>query len=264
VSTIISWTDETWNPTTGCSRISEGCRHCYAERLSLKFGWSKKPWTAANSKLNVIEHHNRLAKVKTFKPGSRVFVNSMSDLFHAEVSDAFIQQVFDAMASRPDVVFQVLTKRPERAAEWPGPWPANVWMGTSVEDQRVAHRVETLARSGAAVKFLSVEPMIGALEANFGLVDWVIVGGESGPGFRTMDHAWARGVRDQCLASGTAFFFKQSSAFATERGVALDHGDGTFWVWHQFPGDLREPYQVPRQMDARALAVWCQANGVSI
>lgn len=256
MGTTISWTDETWNPTTGCSRISEGCRHCYAERMSLRFGWSKKPWTAANAPVNVIEHESRLDKPRKFKPGTRVFVNSMSDLFHAEVSDEFIAKVFEVMNDLPLITFQVLTKRPERAAAWRGPWSPNIWMGTSVEDQRVAHRIDTLRTCGAVVKFLSVEPFIAPLDAHFSGIDWVIVGGESGQGFRPMDHAWARAVRDRCQGSGTAFFFKQSAAFVTEKGVALEEEDGQYWIWHQMPGDLSEPYQVPHQLDAKQLHTW--------
>jgi len=253
MATIISWTNETWNPTTGCSRISEGCRNCYAERLSLKFGWSKQPWTKANASLNVIEHESRLDKVKKFKSGTKVFVNSMSDLFHDEVSDSFILRVFEAMNSRPDVIFQVLTKRPERVRNWTGPWSDNIWMGTSVEDQRVATRIDCIRECGAKVKFLSVEPLIGPLSANYDGIDWVIVGGESGPGHRPMPHEWARTVRDQCQIAGTAFFFKQSAAHTTERGVALEHEDNTFWIWHQMPDNKITPYQVPTQLSAKQL-----------
>src|SRR3990167_7129414 len=132
MSTIISWTNETWNPTTGCSRVSEGCRSCYAERLSLKFGWSKTPWTARNAAQNVKVHPDRLSKPYGFKTGSRVFVNSMSDLFHEQIPDSFIAQVFRVMNDLPAITFQVLTKRPERAATWGGPWTPNIWQGTSI------------------------------------------------------------------------------------------------------------------------------------
>jgi len=219
MGTTISWTDETWNPTTGCSRISEGCRHCYAERLSLRFGWSKKPWTASNAKENVIEHPNRLDKPRKFKPGTRVFVNSMSDLFHPEVSDDFIEQVFAVMNELPLVTFQVLTKRPERAAKWNGPWAPNIWMGTSVEDDRVAHRIETLRSCRAIVKFLSVEPLIAPLSTGFEGIDWVIVGGESGQGFRPMDHTWAAGADRRRRSRRTQSLQDRRPATQADRGA---------------------------------------------
>src|SRR5437868_5244527 len=121
MGTVISWTNETWNPTTGCSRVSEGCRHCYAERLSLRYGWSKKPWTANNAAENVVCHPERLRKPYTFKRPSRIFVDSMSDLFHPQVPDDFINQVFDVMVDTPQHIYQILTKRPERAVQWTGP-----------------------------------------------------------------------------------------------------------------------------------------------
>lgn len=262
MGTIISWTDYTWNPVTGCSRISEGCRNCYAERLSLKFGHTKLPWTAANSKANVTVHPERFFKLKTFKSGSRVFVNSMSDLMHKEVPDDFIVKVFEAMNSRIDLVFQILTKRPERLPGLKVNWSDNIWMGTSVEDNRVASRLEPLRECGAAVKFISAEPLINSLDCAFEGIDWVIVGGESGPGYRPMDHAWARTVRDSCIDSGTAFFFKQSAAYTTERGVCLEHDDKTYWVWHQMPGNLSEPIQVPQQMNAKQLAEHFGSNRI--
>jgi len=245
MSTIIAWTNETWNPTTGCSRITDGCRNCYAERLSLKFGWSKKPWTAAHAAENVVLHPERLRKPYSFKKPSKVFVNSMSDLFHEQIPDDYIAQVFAVMADLPQHTFQVLTKRPERAAEWAGPWPANIWMGTSVEDARVAHRIDTLRRCKAQTRFLSCEPLIGPLgPVDLTGIHWIIVGGESGPGFRPMDHAWARDIRDQCVDAGTAFFMKQSAAFRTETGTSLLEEDGSRWNWYQYPGDLCPPVQV--------------------
>jgi protein gp37 len=178
----------------------------------------------------------------------------MSDLLHDSVPDDFIANVFDAMNARPDLVFQILTKRPERLAKLELNWGEHIWMGASVEDNRVEKRVDMIRQCGAAVKFLSVEPLIGQLDSTFDGIDWVIVGGESGPGFRHMEHAWARTVRDNCLKSGTAYFFKQSSGFRTETGVCLEHEDGTFWVWHQMPGKFIDPVPVPLQMNAKQLA----------
>lgn len=242
MATIISWTNETWNPTTGCSRVSEGCRNCYAERLSLRYGWSKKPWAANFAAENMKLHPERLKKPYTVKKPSRIFVNSMSDLFHPLIPDEFIRQVFEVMNTCLQHVFQVLTKRPERAASWPGPWTPNIWQGTSVEDARVAWRIDALRACQAQTRFLSVEPLIAPLSSvDLTGIHWVIVGGESGQGFRPMPHAWAREVKDQCVGQSVAFFFKQSAAFVTERGTSLRHEDGTFWTWQQYPGQLTPP-----------------------
>lgn len=261
MGTIISWTDETWNPTTGCSKVSDGCKNCYAERLSLKFGWSHKKWTAGAAPENVVLHPERLQKPRSFKKPSRVFVNSMSDLFHEQIPDAFIADVFAVMVDTPQHTYQVLTKRPERAATWGGPWPSNIWMGTSVEDIRVLPRIDALRQCQAQTRFLSCEPLIGPLpDMNLAGIHWVIAGGESGPGFRPMDREWPQAIRDQCLEAEVAFFFKQVASFRTEAGVALQHEDGTFWVWRQFPtglaSHLSAPYQIPRQMTAAELGIW--------
>lgn len=238
--TIISWTNETWNPTTGCSRVSDGCRNCYAERLSLKFGWSKYPWTANHASENVICHPDRLRKPYAIKKPSRIFVNSMSDLFHPEIPDEFIARVFAVMNDLPQHTFQILTKRPERAATWFGPWTPNIWMGTSVEDSRVTHRIDALRQCHAITRFLSCEPLIGSLgDVDLSGIHWVIVGGESGPGYRPMHHDWARAIRDQCVRDHVAFFFKQDAAFRTE---TRPHLDGMKWA--QYPGQLTPPEPV--------------------
>jgi protein gp37 len=240
---------QTWNPVTGCSRVSAGCKHCYAEQLSLRFGWSKKPWTARNASVNVQLHPERLRKPYTWKTPSRVFVNSMSDLFHPLVPDDFITQIFAVMSDLPQHTFQILTKRPERAALWAGPWPANIWMGTSVEDHRAAHRIHTLRRCGAAVRFLSIEPLLGPLgPIDLTDIDWVIVGGESGRNYRPMNHDWARAVRDACVEANVAFFFKQDSGPRTEMRPWLDG-----MIWEQYPGDLAPPR--PAEMPTNASAV---------
>lgn len=242
MGTIISWTNETWNPTTGCTKISAGCKNCYAERLSLRFGWSKKPWTHANETENIKLHPNRLSFPAKLKKPSRIFVNSMSDIFHRHIPDDYIAQVFAVMAENPQHVFQVLTKRPERAAQWAGPWTENIWMGTSVEDKRALTRIDHLRGCDARVRFISFEPLIEGLD-EFSLegVHWAIVGGESGPGYRPMDHAWARGIRDVSLRDGAAYFFKQSAAHRTEMGTSLVHEDGSEWLWQQFPGAFTPP-----------------------
>lgn len=243
MGTAISWTTETWNPVTGCSRVSEGCRHCYAERLSLKFGWSQQPWTAQNAKSNVRERDERLSKPYKIKTPSRIFVNSMSDMFHPLVSDDFIGKIFDVMADNPQHTFQILTKRPERLTDWPqSVWRNNIWMGTSIEDQSVLYRVDQLRQSKAHTRFLSAEPLLGPLhDLDLRGIHWVIVGGESGPGYRPMDHAWARSIRDQCVANRTAFFFKQDAAYRTETRCWLVEEDGSRWQWQQYPGNLTSP-----------------------
>lgn len=236
MATLISWTDETWNPTTGCSRVSEGCRHCYAETLSLKYGWSTKPWTAVNAKGNIILHPDRLKKPYSWKGSKRIFVNSMSDLFHDLIPDDFIAQVFRVMNALPQHNFQILTKRAERAAAWLGPWTENIWMGTSVESRHEAHRIESLRSCKARILFISYEPALAPLgEVDLSGYHWLIVGGESGPGYRKMSMAWAREARDLCKKYGLAFYFKQDSGPKTETRPWLIESDGTQIVCQEYP-----------------------------
>jgi protein gp37 len=250
MATAISWTDETWNPTSGCSHVSEGCRFCYAERISLKFGWSKKPWTAPNAEENVVLHPERLRKPYSWKTPSRVFVNSMSDLFHPQIPDSFIADVFKVMVDTPQHTYQILTKRPERAAEWGGPWPKNIWQGTSVEDAKAMPRIDHLRRCGAQTRFLSCEPLLGPLDGiNLDGIHWVIVGGESGfhmqpQSPRWMKMAWARSIRDACVDQGTAYFFKQDAGMKTELRPWLVEEDGSKWKWHQYPGIFTPPERI--------------------
>lgn len=237
--TGISWTDETWNPITGCSRVSDGCRHCYAEQLSLKHGWSQFPWTAQHAKDNIKLHPDRLNKPLAWKQPRMIFVNSMSDMFHELVHPNFLDQIFDVIRRCPQHTFQILTKRPERALAWSemNELPAHVWIGTSVEDQRVVHRIDHLRKIEAAVKFISFEPLIGSV-GNLDLrgIHWAIVGGESGDEFRPMDHAWAREIRDQCVAAGVAFFFKQDASKRPGIRPLLIEADGAKTEWRQYPG----------------------------
>ena len=246
--TAISWTERTWNPVTGCSHVSPGCLHCYAETLSLRYGWSKKPWTAQNAAENVVLHPNRLNQPLSWREPAMCFVNSMSDLFHEQVPFEFIDQVFDVMERCSHHTFQVLTKRPERMLEYtlrrwtPGELPAHVWLGVSVEDQRRANeRIPILIEVPAIVRFLSCEPLLGPVDLSlhgrledgdfYGFwIGWVIAGGESGPGHRPMNLDWARTIRDQCLDAGIPFFFKQSSALRPGHNPVLDGQE-----WHQFP-----------------------------
>lgn len=212
----IEWTDATWNPTTGCSKVSPGCAHCYAETLSLRFGTSTKRWTPANAADNVRVHPDRFDLPLRWQDPKRIFVDSMSDLFHELVPDLVIARVWETMAAAPRHQFQILTKRPQRmpaivkrrVAEH-GILP-NVWLGTSIENDRWVGRAEHLRETPAAVRFISAEPLLGPLPSlDLRGIDWLIVGGESGSNHRRMELAWAREIRDKCQEAGTAFFFKQ-------------------------------------------------------
>jgi len=254
MSTAISWTTETWNPVHGCSHVSAGCENCYAERISRRYGHTDKPWTYPNAEENVSIKPHKLKEPERWKDSRRIFVNSMSDLFHEQVPDTFIREVFEKMASLPRHTFQVLTKRPERMMEWDGPWAKNIWMGVSVEEPRWTSRIDKLRKCGAKTKFVSFEPLLEHIEdPNLRGVDWAIVGGESDSEYRDMPHRWARSIRDACLEQGTAFFFKQSAGHRTELDVALEHEDGTYWIWQQFPNHRREPIQVPHQINGNDL-----------
>ena len=217
--TPIEWTEQTWNPVTGCTKVSQGCKHCYAERLAERF-WGDRPFT------EVRLHPERLAYPASIRRPTKFFVNSMSDLFHEDVPDDFIRAVFDVMAGTPRHVFQVLTKRSARLAELAPalPWRPNIWMGVSVEEQRVVERIDHLRLTPAHIRFLSLEPLIGPLEGlDLGGIHWVIVGGESGPGARPMEPGWVRSIRRQCREARVAFFFKQWGGFAKKRtGRTLD------------------------------------------
>jgi protein gp37 len=214
VSTSIEWTDETWNPVTGCSKVSEGCDNCYAEALSLRYGWSEKPWTPENAHENVRLRRDKLAKPLSWKKPRMVFVNSMSDLFHPLVPGEYIAEVFKTMARCPEHTFQILTKRPRRMRSWcelhqPEPLP-NVWLGTSIEDDERTVRAAPLRQTPAAVRFISAEPLLGPLHSlSLTAIDWLIVGGESGPKHRPIEADWVRELLDMSQAQGTAFFFKQ-------------------------------------------------------
>jgi protein gp37 len=210
----IEWTEATWNPVTGCTKVSPGCAHCYAETFAERFrGVPGHPYEHG---FDLQLRPERLALPATWKKPRRIFVNSMSDLFHEAVPDEFIVAVFDAMRDADQHIYQVLTKRPGRAAEIAAklsPWPGHVWMGTSVENQRWASRIDALRQVPAAIRFLSCEPLLGPLTLDLRGIHWVIVGGESGPKARPMKPEWAENIRDQCAAVDVAFFFKQWGAF---------------------------------------------------
>lgn len=220
----IAWTDRTWNPTHGCSKVSAGCDNCYAERISRQYGHTEHEWTTKHAVENVQTRPDKLNEPLSVAEPSRIFVNSMSDLFHSQITEAYIQRVFQVMRQTPEHVYQILTKRPGRAATLPIDWPPNVWLGTSVEDERVAERIDLLRDADAETLFVSFEPLIGPVgDVDLSGYDWAIVGGESGPDDqrREMDHAWARDILRQCRAQDVAYFFKQSSGRHPETGTAL-------------------------------------------
>ena len=220
--TAIEWTEATWNPVTGCSKISPGCAHCYAEALSLRFGRTRLPWTPANASTNVTLHRERLAQPAKWRDARLVFVNSMSDLFHEEVPPEFVDATIAAMDGAAQHTYQVLTKRPERALDLLSsgavrPLPAHVWIGVSIESSRFNWRSDILRQIPSRVRFISAEPLLGSLfeegprrsRLDLTGIDWVIVGGESGPRARRMDVEWAREVRNACEDAAVPFFFKQ-------------------------------------------------------
>ncbi|MBI2764572.1 MAG: phage Gp37/Gp68 family protein [Chloroflexi bacterium] len=209
----IEWTQATWNPVTGCTRVSPGCAHCYAETFAERFrGVPGHPY---ENGFDLQLRPERLDLPLAWKRRRLIFVNSMSDLFHPGVSGDYIGKVFETMRRASWHEFQLLTKRPERAAELApllGAWPANAWMGTSVENQRWTERIDALRAIPATTRFLSCEPLLGPLQLNLTGIHWVIVGGESGPRSRPMKPEWAEGIKDQCLSAGVPFFFKQWGA----------------------------------------------------
>jgi len=237
--TSIEWTEATWNPLRGCSRVSPGCQHCYAERMAHRFSGPGYPyegltrvgkggeprWTG-----KIVTVEEALAEPLRWKRPRMVFVNSMSDLFHERAPVEFIQRVFTVMKRASWHTFQVLTKRPERCLELAHvlPWPGNVWMGTSVESAEYAGRIDVLRRVPAAVRFLSIEPLLGRLpRLELAGIHWVIVGGESGPGARAMDPEWVREIRQACVEARVPFFFKQWGG--TRKKAAGRMLDGRTW-----------------------------------
>ncbi len=207
---LIEWTQSTWNPLTGCSKVSDGCKNCYADRMAKRLQAMGVENYRNGFKLTM--HPHVLRKPLEWKTPQLIFVNSMSDLFHWDVPSDFILQVFDTMRAAHWHTFQILTKRAKRLPKIDPQieWPNNVWMGVSVENEIVQWRIDYLRQSSAKVKFLSLEPLLGPLpRLDLAGIDWVIVGGESGPGARPMEEAWVLEIRDQCQAARVAFFFKQ-------------------------------------------------------
>lgn len=221
----IEWTESTWNPITGCNKVSPGCQHCYAERMAMRLQAMGTPQYAKGFELTL--QPAALELPLGWKKPQIIFVNSMSDLFHEKVPFEFIRQIFSVMKKAHWHTFQVLTKRAERLEELASEleWPSNVWMGVSIESDRYTYRADHLRRTGAKVKFLSLEPLLGPLPSlNLNSLDWVIVGGESGPGARPIKESWVVELRDRCEYARVPFFFKQWGGVNKKRSGRLLEG----------------------------------------
>ena len=231
-NSTIEWTESTWNPVTGCTKISPGCKHCYAETLSKRLQAMGQANYRNGFRLTLQPQMLELP-LKWKKPRT-IFVNSMSDLFHKNVPLDYIQQVFDVMNRAHWHRFQVLTKRSDRLAEVSKhlEWSPNIWMGVSVENQKYVYRIDDLRRTGAEIKFLSLEPLLSSLEnLNLDEIDWVIVGGESGAGARPMEVDWVTDIRNQCQSANVPFFFKQWGGFNKKKAGRLLEGK----TWDELP-----------------------------
>jgi protein gp37 len=232
----IEWTDATWNPVTGCTKISPGCKHCYAERLAERLQTMGNP--RYKNGFAVTLHADQLDLPLRWRQPRQIFVNSMSDLFHEAVPEDYIRRAFEVMVKAEWHVFQILTKRARRLAEIAPrlPWPPNVWQGVSVENARYVWRVGDLVKVPAAVRFLSVEPLLGPIpRLPLDGVDWVIVGGESGPRHRPLQPEWVRSIRQQCDTAGIAFFFKQWGGRTPKAGGRTLDGQ----EWSEMPPSSR-------------------------
>ena len=239
----IEWTEATWNPVTGCEKVSPGCKHCYAERMAERLRAMGQINYRNGFELTLQER--ALFLPLSWKKPQTIFVNSMSDLFHKDVPADFIGRVFEVMTRAHWHQYQVLTKRAARLEELSSslPWQLNIWMGVSIESEDYAFRINHLRRTDAAVKFLSLEPLLGPLpDLDLGDIHWVIVGGESGPGARPMDESWVLDIRDQCVKAHVPFFFKQWGGVNKKKAGRLLQGE----TWGQLPrpprtGSTRRP-----------------------
>jgi protein gp37 len=228
----IEWTEATWNPVTGCSKVSPGCAHCYAETFAERWrGLAGHPYEQG---FDLRLWPERLEVPLRWRRPRTIFVNSMSDLFHEAVPPAYIAEVFEVMQRADWHVFQVLTKRPERLEALADdlPWPPNVWVGVSIENRRFVRRADNLRRTPAQTKFISAEPLLGPLEGlDLTGIDWLIAGGESGPRHRPMRIEWARDLRDRCVEENVAFFFKQWGGIRSKTGGRVLDGR----TWDELP-----------------------------
>ncbi|OYU51114.1 MAG: hypothetical protein CFE27_13735 [Alphaproteobacteria bacterium PA1] len=247
-SSSIEWTEATWNPVVGCNVISPGCTNCYAMRMARRLEAMGQPKYTGTTHISggrpkwngvVRVDEDSLKLPSTWRNGRMIFVNSMSDLFHEDVPLEFVHQVFEVMKSTPQHTYQILTKRAQRleALSHELDWPDNIWMGVSVENADYLHRIDNLRRTKAAVKFLSLEPLLGPLNGmNLLGIDWVIAGGESGPGARPMAPSWVRAIRDQCGSARVAFHFKQWGGVNKKKSGRTLDGQ----TWDEFPGMARQ------------------------
>ena len=217
-NTPIEWTNKSWNPVTGCSKVSPGCVHCYAETITKRFRFKNG--------FNLTLYPERVHQPLSWKKPSKIFVNSMSDLFHEKIPLEFIQSVFQTIKRTPQHTYQILTKRPERMVELIPDleFHKNIWLGVSVESQDYISRIDLLRQVPANVRFLSCEPLLGSLYLDLTNIDWVIVGGESGEKHRPINLDWAKDIRDQCRRSKVAFFFKQVGGRTSKAGGNLLDG----------------------------------------
>lgn len=235
-TTTIEWTEATWNPVRGCTKISPGCKHCYAQAFAER--WRGIPGHPYEQGFDLRLVPEKLEEPLSWTKPRRIFVNSMSDLFHERVPDDFIRRIFEVMEEATWHTFQILTKRSARVRELAPrlPWPRNVWQGVSVENARYTCRVGDLQQVPAAVRFLSVEPLLGPIPSlPLDGISWVIVGGESGPKHRPLDPAWVRAIRDQCVDARVPFFFKQWGGRTPKAGGRMLDGE----QWDQMPGSPR-------------------------
>lgn len=241
----IEWTESTWNPVTGCTKISSGCKHCYAERMARRL--QAMGQTNYRNGFKVTYHPETLGIPLRWKKPQMIFVNSMSDLFHREVPVTFIDEVFFTMNEARWHCFQVLTKRAGRLVQLAGrfQWTPNIWMGVTVESARHTNRIDELRKVHAAVRFLSLEPLLGPLPGlNLGNIDWVIVGGESGPGARPMKKEWVTDIRNQCFAANTPFFFKQWGGVQKKKaGRQLENR-----TWDEMPVIRSDGYRLGKEL----------------